>query len=63
MIIVKVDRHSNIDKALKEYKGKIIKTRQITHLNNRKEFIKKSVKKRNVLNKAKYVQKMYNSDN
>jgi|LakMenEpi03Aug12_release.lakeMendotaPanAssembly.Ray.scaffolds.fasta_scaffold4720058_1 ribosomal protein S21 len=59
MLIVKVDKNSNIEKALKEYKGKIIKTRQISKLNERKEFIKISVKKRNVLNNAKYVQKNY----
>jgi small subunit ribosomal protein S21 len=59
MLIVKVDKNSNIEKALKTYKSKIIKTRQSSKLNERKEFIKKSVKKRNVLNKAKYVQKKY----
>jgi small subunit ribosomal protein S21 len=62
MLIVKVDNNSNIEKALKIYKSKVIKTRQSTHLNDRKEFVKKSVKKRNVLNKAKYVQKKYKSN-
>lgn len=62
MIIVKVDNNSNIEKALKTYKSKVIKTRQNSHLNDRKEFVKKSVKKRNVLNKAKYVQKKYKSN-
>ena len=38
MLIVKVDKNSNIEKALKEYKGKIIKTRQSSKLNERKEF-------------------------
>lgn len=59
MLIVTVDKNSNIEKALKIYKSKIIKTRQSSKLNERKEFIKKSVKKRNVLNKAKHVQKVY----
>ena len=62
MIIVKVGKDKNIEKALKQYKSKIIKTRQMSELVNRKEFVKTSVKKRNVLNKAKYVQKMYKSD-
>lgn len=62
MLIVKVDKNSNIEKALKSYKSKIIKTRQSSHLNDRKEFIKNSVKKRNVLSKAKYVQKNYNKN-
>ncbi len=62
MLIVKVDKNSNIERALKEYKGKIIKTRQSSKLTKRKEFVKKSVKKRNVLNKAKYVQKKYKNN-
>jgi small subunit ribosomal protein S21 len=62
MLIVKVDKNSNIERALKEYKGKIIKTRQSSKLTERKEFVKKSVKKRNVLNKAKYVQKKYKNN-
>lgn len=62
MLIVKVDNNSNIEKALKIYKSKVIKTRQSSHLNDRKEFVKKSVKKRNVLNKAKYVQKKYKNN-
>lgn len=60
MIIVKVDK--GIEKALKQYKSKVIKTRQMSELVNRKEYIKPSVKKRNALNKAKYVQKTYNYD-
>lgn len=62
MLIVKVDNNSNIEKALKTYKSKVIKTRQSSHLNDRKEFVKKSVKKRNILNKAKYVQKKYKNN-
>lgn len=61
MLIVKVERN-NIEKALKTYKGKVIKTKQMSKLNEGKEFIKKSVKKRNVLGKAKYVNKTKNSD-
>ena len=59
MIIVKV---KNIEKALKEYKSKVIKTRQMSELVNRKEFVKPSVKKRNVLSKAKHVQKNFKSN-
>jgi ribosomal protein S21 len=59
MIVVKV---KNIEKSLKEYKSKVIKTRQMSELVNRKEFIKPSVKKRNVLSKAKHVQKNFKSN-
>ena len=63
MLIVKVEKHSSLEKALKIYKSKVIKTRQSSELNNRKEFVKKSVKKRQQLMKAKYVQKKFKSNN
>ena len=62
MIIVKVNKDKNIEKALKEYKSKVIRTRQMSELVNRKEFIKPSVTKRNVLSKAKHVQKNFKSN-
>ena len=58
MIIVKLDKHTNIEKALKILKSKVIKTKQTSELVNRKEYKKKSVRKRDMLKKAKYVQKM-----
>jgi small subunit ribosomal protein S21 len=57
MLIVKVKK-SDIERALKELKSKVIKTRQNSHLNYRKEFTKKSVEKREELNRAKYRQKL-----
>lgn len=62
MIIVKVNKDKNIEKALKDYKSKVIRTRQMSELVNRKEFVKPSVKKRNVLSKAKHVQKNFKSN-
>ena len=59
MIIIKVDKNSSIEKALKQYKSKVIKTRQSSELVERKEFVKKSVKKRQQIQKAKYVQKKF----
>jgi ribosomal protein S21 len=59
MIIVKLDKNSNVDKALKIYKSKIIKTRQSSVINSRKEFIKKSVLKRNQKMRAKYIQNKF----
>lgn len=58
MIIVKVEKGISLEKALKLYKSKIIKTRQSSELNQRKEHEKKSVKRRNEILKAKYVQKL-----
>ena len=63
MIIVKLDNNISIEKALKLYKSKVIKTRQSKELSKRKEFVKPSVIKRAELSKAKYVQKKFKSDN
>lgn len=62
MIIIKLEKNISIEKALKLYKSKVIKTRQQSELINRKEYVKKSVKKRNSLNKAIYVQKKFKSN-
>lgn len=61
MLIVKV-RKNEIEKALKELKSKVIKTRQNTFLNNRKEYKKKSVIKRQILNKAIHREKFKNQN-
>lgn len=57
MLIVQIKK-GDIERALKELKGKVIKTRQNSHLNERREFTKKSVQKRNLLQKAKHRQKL-----
>jgi small subunit ribosomal protein S21 len=57
MLIVNVNKNGEIEKALKELKSKVIKTRQNTMLNSRKEFKKKSVVRRQKINKAIYKQK------
>ena len=58
MLIVKLDKNTNIERALKLLKSKVIKTKQTQLLVERKEYKKKSVKRRHQLKKAKYVQKM-----
>jgi small subunit ribosomal protein S21 len=63
MLIVNVDNKTPIEKALKLFKTKVIKTKLMTELKNRKEFTKKSVKNRNQVNKAIYVQKYKKEDN
>lgn len=62
MLIVKLDKNINIDKALKILKSKVIKTKQTAELVNRKEYTKKSIRKRDILKKAKYVQKRKDSE-
>jgi small subunit ribosomal protein S21 len=58
MIVVKLEKGTSLEKAIKMYKSKIIKTRQSSELNERREYQKKSVKRRNQILKAKYVQKL-----
>ena len=56
MLIVKVDNKGNIERALKELKSKVIKTKQSKILFDKKEFEKNSVKRRKQLQKAIHIQ-------
>lgn len=60
MLIVKIKSDESIDKALKLFKSKVIKTKLIKELQNRKEYTKKSVDKRNKKLNAIYSQKIKN---
>lgn len=62
MIIIEVKK-DGIERALKTLKSKVIKTKQNQILFNRKEFVKKSVVRRNQILKATYVQKIKDSLN
>ena len=57
MIIVPIKQNDNIEKALKTLKSKVIKTKQNQILTGRKEYIKKSVKRRSEILKAVYNEK------
>jgi small subunit ribosomal protein S21 len=61
MLIVKVKK-GKIEKALKEYKGKVIRTRQMKKLNGLKEYEKPSAKRRKEKDKAKYVSRKKSED-
>ncbi len=56
MIIVPVKEGENIDRALKKFKRKFEKTGVIKELRQRQQFIKPSIKKRQELLKAQYIQ-------
>jgi ribosomal protein S21 len=60
MLIVRVTKNGGIEKALKELKSKVIRTRQNSQLNMRKEFKKKSVINREIKNRAIYRQSFNN---
>jgi len=57
MIIVQVKNEKSLEQALKIYKFKIYKTKQIQKLQERQEYKKPSVKRRAQVQKAKYKQK------
>jgi len=62
MLYVEVKK-GNIEKALKDLKGKVIRTKQNSKLFGRKEFTKPSVKKRSEIQKAAYIQKLKSQEN
>ena len=57
MIIVKVKNSGSIEQALKQFKFKIYKIKQLEKLRERQEFTKNSVKKKEQNKKAIYLQK------
>jgi small subunit ribosomal protein S21 len=62
MLIVEVTQKQPIEKALKVLKRKWDKTKAMKELRARKEFKKKSVKRRDELQRAAYIQKKYRSN-
>ena len=62
MLIIKVNSKDKIDKALKKYKQKYVKTGVLKKLRDKKAYKKKSTKKREQKMKAIYVQNMKNSE-
>jgi small subunit ribosomal protein S21 len=62
MLIVKVEGKLTIEKALKVLKKKWDKTKAMKEIRNRKEFTKKSVKRRAEVTRAAYIQKKYRSN-
>lgn len=62
MIIVPVKEGENIERALKRFKRKFEKTGAIRELRARKNFVKPSIKKRDQMAKAIYVQHLQLQD-
>lgn len=58
MIIVPIKEGENIERALKKFKRKFEKTGAIRELRARKAFVKPSVRRREEIKKAIYVQHM-----
>jgi len=60
MIIIKVNEEKSIESALKTYKSRVQKTKQIQILKERQTYLKPSVKRREEKQKAIYSQKIKN---
>ena len=58
MLIVTVKDGVTIDRALKILKSKVAKIKQVKQLRDRQEFVKPSVKRREVIKKAIYIEKL-----
>lgn len=58
MLIIPVKEGENIDRALKRYKRKFDRIGIIRELRNRQHFTKKSVVRRNVLQRAQFIQNL-----
>jgi small subunit ribosomal protein S21 len=56
MLIIPIKEGENIDRALKRFKRKFDKTGTMRQLRSRKQFVKPSVKNRDKLIKAQYIQ-------
>ena len=63
MLIIPIKDGESIDRALKRFKRKFDKTGALKELRLRKEFIKPSVKHRQKVQKAQYVQKLLDIQN
>jgi small subunit ribosomal protein S21 len=62
MIIIEIKNGENLDRALKTLKSKVIKTRQNKKLIEKKEYVKKSIRRRNQIQRAIYTQKKKQSN-
>ena len=58
MIIIPLKEGENIERALKKFKRKFEKTGVIRELRERQAFVKSSIRRRQEIIKAKYVQKL-----
>ena len=58
MLIIPIKDGENIDRALKRFKRKFDKTGTKKSLQTRKEFVKPSIKRRAVIQKAQHIQRL-----
>ena len=62
MLIIPIKEGESIDRALKRFKRKFDKTGAMRELRSRKQFIKPSVKHRQKIQKAQYIQRLMDNE-
>jgi small subunit ribosomal protein S21 len=60
MLVINVNDEKGLESAIKLYKSKVQKTKQVQELKNRQEFIKPSIKKRHKHLKAVFLEQIKN---
>ncbi len=63
MLIIPIKEGENIDRALKRFKRKFDKTGTMRQVRERKQFLKPSVKNRDKIIKAQYIQHLRDREN
>lgn len=63
MLIIPVKDGENIDRALKRFKRKFDKTGGMRQVRIRKQFVKPSVRHRDKIKKAQYIQRLRDIEN
>lgn len=63
MLIIPVKDGENIDRALKRFKRKFDKTGGMRQVRIRKQFVKPSVRNRDKIKKAQYIQRLKDLEN
>ena len=63
MLIIPVKDGENIDRALKRFKRKCDKTGAMRQLRTRKQFVKPSVRNRDKIKNAQYIQRLRDLEN
>ena len=62
MLIIPIKEGESIDRSLKRFKRKFDKTGAMRQLRSRKQFIKPSVKHRQKIQKAQYIQRLMDNE-
>lgn len=63
MLIIPVKDGENIDRALKRFKRKFDRTGGMRQLRSRKQFVKPSIRNRDKIKKAQYIQRLRDIEN